>query len=266
MRAIYLGKNKASAINGLHFLAESGIDIVVVVGPEELSPIDSERLIDVAHEYGIPTASDTDLYRVLNDPSSLPELKLNLESIDLVISYLFWKRIKKPLIELPSIGCLNFHPAPLPDFRGVGGYNFAIYESHTEWGVSAHYVDESFDTGDIIKVRRFDIEPQNETAYSLEQRSQTELLALFSEIINMCIAKQDLPRVQQSNGRYITQEEFESLKRITPDNSLDEIERKIRACWYPPYEGALVDLQGIEFTIVNRKLLDEIGEKYHKKL
>ena len=42
---------------------------------------------------------------------------------------------------LGRIGCLNFHPAPLPDLRGVGGYNVAILEGMREWGVSCHFVD-----------------------------------------------------------------------------------------------------------------------------
>ena len=62
--------------------------------------------------------------------------------VDLVVSFLFWNRIREPLISLGRIGCLNFHPAPLPDFRGVGGYNVAILEGLREWGVSCHFVDE----------------------------------------------------------------------------------------------------------------------------
>ncbi len=53
------------------------------------------------------------------------------------------------------MGCLNFHPAPLPDFRGLGGYNVAILEGLPEWGVSSHFVDEHFDTGDLVDVERF---------------------------------------------------------------------------------------------------------------
>ena len=63
------------------------------------------------------------------------------DDVDLVISFLFWKRIREPLLSLGRIGCLNFHPAPLPDMRGVGGYNVAVLEGMSEWGVSCHFVD-----------------------------------------------------------------------------------------------------------------------------
>ena len=91
--------------------------------------------------------SDADLYA---DPPA---------DVDVVISFLFWKLIREPLISLGRVGCLNFHPAPLPDFRGVGGYNVAILEGLSSWGVSCHFVDERFDTGDVVEVERFPIDP-----------------------------------------------------------------------------------------------------------
>ena len=57
-----------------------------------------------------------------------------LGEVDLVVSFLFWNRIREPLISLGRVGCLNLHPAPLPDFRGVGGYNVAILEGRAGMG------------------------------------------------------------------------------------------------------------------------------------
>lgn len=166
---------------------------------------------------------------------------------------------------MPKIGCINLHPAPLPDFRGVGGYNFAIYENLSFWGVSAHFVDESFDTGDIIKVRKFDINPEKETAFSLEQKSQYFLLDLFKEVIDTVLEGGTLPRTPQGEGRYIAKQDFEKLQKIEPSDTLAEIEKKIRAFWYPPYKGASIEIQGRKFTIIDERLLREIGETYHRR-
>ena len=75
-------------------------------------------------------------------------------NVDVVISFLFPKLIREPLCPLGRVGCLNFHPAPLPDYRGLGGYNIAILEG-LRVGVSCHFVDERFDTGDLVEVERF---------------------------------------------------------------------------------------------------------------
>ena len=43
--------------------------------------------------------------------------------------------------------------------------------------MSAHFVDEEFDTGDLVRVDRFPIDRERETALSLDIRSQERLLA-----------------------------------------------------------------------------------------
>ena len=263
MRVVYMGR-KPAASEGLRYLIEKGIDVVVVVAPPKYQKVYwKDRLIDTAEYYGIPTATDEDLYNYISR-GLVPEYGFDLRDIDLVISFLFWKRIEKPLIELGKIGCINFHPAPLPDFRGLGGYNFAIYEGLHYWGVSAHFVDESFDTGDIIRVRKFDINPDKETAYSLEQKSQKFLIELFKEVIDEAYERGSLPRIPQGEGRYITKQDFEKLRKIQPEDTVEDILKKIRAFWYPPYPGASIEIGGKEFTLIDEELLKEIGRKYHK--
>lgn len=144
-----------------------------------------------------------------------------------MISFLYWRRIKRPLIELPRIGCINFHPAPLSEWRGVGGYNVAIYEELSQWGASAHFVDESIDTGDIIEARRFDINPRRETAFSLEQKTQPILLELFEDVIELALAKGSLPRTPQGEGRYLSRADFEAMRRIRREDTPEQIERKV---------------------------------------
>jgi len=264
MRVIYMGR-KPTAAEGLRHLIQKGIDVVVVVAPPKEQPVHwKDRLSDTAEHYGIPTATDEDLYGYLKGMNKKKKYNFSLEDIDLVISMLFWKRIRKPLVELPKIGCINFHPAPLPDYRGFAPYSFGIYENRLQWGVSTHFVDETFDTGDIIKTRLFNINPLQETAFSLEQKSQEFLLELFNEVIDELLQKGMLPRIPQSEGGVKTKEDFERLRKIQPYDTAEEIERKIRAFWYPPYAGASLEINGQEYTIVNEELLEEIGKKYHK--
>jgi methionyl-tRNA formyltransferase len=262
MRVVYMGKNKLSAVEGLNYLVNKGVEVIAVVAPPrgEDTPVE-ESLFDASDKLGIPVATDVELYAGLTGESDAS--KYDLTNVDLVISFLFWKRIKKPLIDLPRIGCINFHPAPLPDVRGVAVYSIAVYEKLSSWGVSAHFVDECFDTGDIIKVLRFDIDPNNETAFSLEARSQKVLLELFKQVID---AARDgsLPRIPQGEGRYVSKGDFEKLRKIQPEDTLEEIDKKIRAFWFPPHGGAFIEIQQKEFTIVNEKLLSEIASAVKK--
>lgn len=243
-----MAKCKRSAARALDWLAGEGCEVVAVVASEPDRFTREEQRVDlVAERHGLPLVTDDELYA---DPP---------EDVDVVISFLFWKLIREPLVSLGRIGCLNFHPAPLPDLRGLGGYNIAILEGMSEWGVSCHFVDEDFDTGDLVEVERFPIDPDSATAFSLDLESQERLLALFQRVMARALAGEELPRTPQGRGRYVDRAELEELRRVRPGDDLD---RKLRAFWYPPYPGAVVELDGRELTLVDEQLLAEVAEAY----
>lgn len=243
-----MAKCKRSAADALDWLATEAADVAAVVASEPDSLTREEQRVDlVAKRHGIPLMSVAELYA--RPPTD----------VDLVISFLFWELIREPLLSLGRIGCLNFHPAPLPDLRGVGGYNVAILEGMREWGVSCHFVDAKFDTGDLVEVDRFAIDPDRETAFSLDLISQRQLVGLFQRVIRRVLAGDELPRTPQGSGRYVDRSEFERLRRVRPGDDLD---RKLRAFWYPPYPGAVLEVNGRDVTLVDERLLAELGEVY----
>jgi methionyl-tRNA formyltransferase len=249
MRVVFMGKCKRSAARALDWLVGEGVEVVAVVAaPPGPLTVEAQRLDLVAERHGIPLIDDDALYAAI-ERGEPPE-------VDVVVSFLFWKRIRRPLIELGRLGCLNFHPAPLPDYRGLGGYNVAILDGLAEWGVSCHYVDEDFDTGDLVAVDRFAIDPENETALSLDIHSQERLLAQFQRVLGMLLRGEELPRLPQGSGRYVTAAEFEQLRVVQPG---DDVERKLRAFWYPPWPGALFEVEGRRYTLVDEARLVEIA-------
>jgi methionyl-tRNA formyltransferase len=228
----------------------------VVAAPPHTLTRPEQRLDLVAQRHGLPLVGDDDLYAAMADPAGTD---LDLEGVDVVISFLFWKRIREPLISLGRVGCLNFHPAPLPDMRGLGGYNVAILEGRGDWGVSCHFVEETFDTGDLVAVDRFPLDPDAATALSLDIDSQERLLALFERVMTAVIAGRELPRTPQGEGRYVTREELDELRRVRPGDDLD---RKLRAFWYPPWPGAVIEVDGRVLTLVDERLLADAAEAY----
>ena len=243
-----MAKCKRSAARALDWIVGEGAEVVAVVAskPDEFTR-DEQRVDLAAKRHGLTLVSDDDLYR---EPPA---------DVDVVISFLFWRRIREPLLSLGRAGCLNFHPAPLPDVRGVGGYNVAVLEGMKEWGVSCHFMDAEFDTGDLVEVERFPIDAGAETAFSLDLRSQERLYELFKRVMRRALAGEELPRTPQGPGRYVGREEFESLRRVRPG---DDIGRKLRAFWYPPYPGAVIEVDGREVTLVDERLLAEAAHAY----
>ena len=248
MRVVFMGKSKRSVVRALEQLMECGAEVIAVVAPEADGWARAPQRLDLAaRRHGLALVREEELY------ASPPG------GVDLVISFLYPRLIRKPILSLGRIGCLNFHPAPLPDFRGVGGYNVAILEGLREWGVSCHFVDEHFDTGDIVEVERFAIDPDAHTALSLDLESGDRLVGLCGRIMDRALAGEELPRTPQGDGRYVSREEFEALRVLRPG---DDVGRKLRAFWYPPYPGAVIEVEGRLLTLVDEALLADIATTY----
>jgi methionyl-tRNA formyltransferase len=243
-----MAKCKRSAARALDWLVSEGAEVVAVVASEPDDFTHDEQRVDMAAErHGLTLVSYEEL-------SASPP-----RDVDLVISFLFWRRIREPVLSLGSRGCLNFHPAPLPDIRGLGGYNVAVLEGMSEWGVSCHFVDADLDTGDLVEVERFPIDPDTATALSVDIDSQEHMFGLFGRVMGRALAGEELARTPQGPGRYVSREEFESLRRVLPG---DDVERKLRAFWYPPYPGAVIEVDGHDLTLVGDRLLADVARVY----
>lgn len=235
--SIVLMGRKQKAAEALEYLLARGHRVEFVVSSEQG---DERPLEEAARRHEIPVFEDEQAYAAIERLS---------RPLDVVLSYLHRRKIRQALIEAPRVGCFNFHPAPLPELRGVGGYNFAILENHAHYGVSVHWVAPEIDAGDLVWVRRFPIEPRLETAWSLERKAQAALWELFVEFVDLLERGSPIPRTPQGEGRYISRREMLAAMRIGPEDPPELVERKARAFWFPPCEGAYVEREGHRFTI-----------------
>jgi len=176
--------------------------------------------------------------------------------VDLLVSYLYPERIRPTLLKLPRLAAVNFHPAPLPDYGGFAAYSGAILDERTEYGVTVHHMDTTLDTGDIIFRKSFEIDPESITALDLEMVTAKHLFKAFKEFIAMVASNSSLAGTPQDATNYVSLADLEASKKIYPlTDSADIVERKARAFWYPPYDGAYVEICGKRFTIVPDHIL-----------
>ena len=141
---------------------------------------------------GIPVVGSRDV----NGPETLAVLR-NWRP-DVVISIYLNQLIKRELIGLPRLGCLNIHPALLPRNRGLFPYFWAIANGDAQSGITLHWVDEKFDTGDILLQEAIPIQPQD-TLTSLAYKSAqvgAEMLVRAMQLVEAG----DPPRIPQDNS------------------------------------------------------------------
>ena len=248
---IYMGRKKQS-VDLLKWTVGQGIEIAAVCTD---SQFENSPTAKAAREMNIPVISMEEAEKYVNDHPG---------EIDLVVSYLYWRRIRKPLIEGPNYGCINFHPAILPDWKGCAGYNIAILKKLPQWGVTAHYVDETIDTGKIIRVNLFDFDYKTATAQSLERVTQDELMELYKQIVLEVKEKGRLETldVDNSKGTYISRNQMNEMKKITEEDlESEDLDIKVRAFWFPPYDGAYIEKNGKKYTLVDKEILDTLVDK-----
>jgi methionyl-tRNA formyltransferase len=250
--AILMG-SKPGSVAALEVLVARGWDITaVVVSKVEPHPwLANTTLREAAMARGIP----------VHIQSSLPLGG----AVDFVLSYMYRHRVKATVRAVARHGALNFHPAPLPEFGGWASYNVAILENSPFYGCSCHHMDDGFDSGPLCAVRRFAIEARHETAVSLERRTQLEMIDLFVEICARAEAG-ELPSVSQdaTKARYLDASSFPALKRIPDGADAETVDRYARAFWFPPYEGAYLDRDGVRIEVVPQLAKSELARQIHR--
>jgi hypothetical protein len=68
---------------------------------------------------------------------------------DLILCCGFDQLVKRRVFEVPAVGAINIHPSLLPRNRGPDPVFWALSRGD-EVGLSAHYMNERFDEGDIV--------------------------------------------------------------------------------------------------------------------
>src|SRR5262245_23060794 len=179
----------------------------------------------------------------IKDPQAIEEIRSLRPDVIVVVAY--GQILPRDVLEISGLACLNLHASLLPRWRGAAPIQAAIAAGDCETGITAIYMDEGLDTGDILLQRSVEILP-NDTGGSLHDRlAQLAPDALLESW--RLVAAGNAPRISQDNARATY---APKLKRehgqIDWTESAQAIERKIRA--YNPWPGAFmkVDRQNLK--------------------
>lgn len=160
----------------------------------------------------------------------LPEHILNWSG-DVLISFISSWVLPASLLERAKIAAINFHPGS-PDYPGTGCTNFALYNNAAEYGVTCHHMKAVVDTGQIIKVAKFQLQP-SDTVFGVTRHCYELLEQLFYEMMEILARGEALPVSDEKwTRKAYTRKELNELCEIKADMSEEEIEKRIRATTY----------------------------------
>jgi len=119
-----------------------------------------------AEALGLPVLQPT----TLKEESFRPMLD-QWPPLDFIFVVAYGKKIPSYLLEYARFGCINLHPSLLPRYRGGAPIQRALFNGDEETGVTTIYLDEGWDTGDLILQERVTIPQESDCG------QMTELLA-----------------------------------------------------------------------------------------
>tara|TARA_B100001142_G_scaffold325815_1_gene380105 strand:- start:1490 stop:2149 length:660 start_codon:yes stop_codon:yes gene_type:complete len=176
---------------------------------------------------------------------AFPKKLLN-EEYDIIFSFISSWIIPNKVLKKTRLWNINFHPGP-PEYPGTGCFNFAIYDSAEKYGATAHIMEPSVDTGKIIMVKRFPLEKM-ESVENLTIKTYSALSIMLNELIDYIKINNILPQTEEIWKRKpFKREDLELLSKIDNNMTKNEIEKRVRATYYPGKPAPYINIYGKKF-------------------
>lgn len=179
MRVLFLG-NHSVGVNVINVLHRYGCLVGVIAHPED--PEDGVRYLSV-YEHAKKNL-DVPVIRATPKCAAFEDFISSLQP-DLIWVTDYRYLLPKEIFSKPKLGSINLHPSLLPSYRGRASLNWAMINGEKDVGLTAHFIDEGVDTGDIIKqillpVKEMDyIEDVLNNMYPLYAQITGDVMELF---------------------------------------------------------------------------------------
>ncbi len=176
-------------------LYRAGVNIVAAVPPSKSNPSFS-FFVSFLKNYNANIITHE---KSLEEPEFLEKLKdLN---IDIAVVCSYNKLFPAEFLKCAKDGFINSHPSLLPEYRGPNPYSQVLIHNEKMTGVTLHFMDENFDTGDIIYQKSVKI-PQNATMGILFNNFNFVAADMLIEVLEYYEKNGVLPRTKQPLGDF----------------------------------------------------------------
>ncbi len=188
---------------------------------------------ELAAEHGIPALQPARL----RDPAAIAQIGSLKPDLQVVAAY--GQIIPTEILDLPAHGTLNVHASLLPRWRGASPISAAILHGDVETGVTIMLVDETEDTGDILRQRVTVIDPAEHAGHLSDRLAELGaelLLETMPDWLEGSIAPVAQRPEQATRARRVKKQQG----RIDWSSAAPAISRHVRA--YTPWPGASTQL------------------------
>lgn len=184
---------------------------------------------------------------------------LRIGSLDVILSAGNHFRFTLDYIEKPRVGIINFHAAPLPDYRGSACPAFAILNGERQFGVTFHKVVEELDAGPILHAERFPID-RIASAGDVDHMCVKIGLKAFARHAERFLSGDIEEQPQTADARPYKRTDIEPYRRVDLSWRREKIWDHVRACdWDGVLEPAYVELGSDKIYLTTKVRGSRIG-------
>src|SRR6266513_1719360 len=236
MRVVFIGTGEIG-VPAMQALVQSSEHQVIGVVTQPDKPVGRDyRIEPPAIKKALAEAKVSILQPArIKDRQSIEEIRALMPDVIAVMAY--GQILPRDVLEIPRIACVNLHASLLPRWRGAAPIQAAIAAGDRETGITAMYMDEGLDTGDILLQRTIEVLPADRGGSLHDRLAKVAPEALLESV--ELLAEGNAPRIPQDNAQatYAPKLKREDGK-VDWTEPADAIERKIRA--FDPWPGAFM--------------------------
>jgi methionyl-tRNA formyltransferase len=166
--------------------------------------------------------------------------------------------VPQEAIDVPRLGIVNGHPTMLPKGRGPYPWAWAIRNGDSELGLTYHFMDATFDTGNVVVQKPIPIDPDD-----TEETLIPKFPAAAAELVPQVFAKLEAGErgTPQGEGEY--QHPFEPEYAVVDlDATAADVHRQVRAWSFIPERlrvGPVVERNGTKVRLVRTSVTEVDG-------
>lgn len=174
---------------------------------------------------------------------------IKMFNIDILISVQHPWILSSSILNAVNNFAFNLHNAKLPEYKGYNSISHSILNGDSEYTTTIHWISPVVDMGDIAFEKIVAINP-DDTAYSLYYKTVNASVENFEIFLTELTSNSSLPKKQiTSVGRFYKRYEIQNLKLINSIQDTEEVDKKTRAFYFPPFEPAYFILDGKKFYV-----------------
>ena len=248
MRVVFMG-TPDFAVDCLDILVEKGHEVVGVFSQPD-KPQGRKQIMTPPAVKARALELGLDVYQPVSFKDGEAAELLEKLAPELIVVVAYGKLIPQRVLDIPKYGCINVHASLLPKLRGAAPIQWSVINGEKETGVTTMQLDAGLDTGDILLVKKTDIEP-NETSGELFDRLKVLGAELLVETIDAILDGTLNP---------IKQDDSQSTYASMLDKSLSPVD------WTKTAQQVHDHIRGLEpwpvaTTVINEKIVKLYGSR-----